>query len=322
MRCLFALVTVLTLACNCRVGVTQYVGPSPSVAFRGSAVVDPAELDRLLNASEPAKVLQTDDVFSVQVYGVKDFNVQRRVGLDGTASFPLVGKLSARGLTAEQLEEHLAGELRNGSFVQDAQVTVTIVSQPSLTVAVTGEVAKPGVFPALGQHTLGDYLAQAGGLKDTASSMVTLIRPGLPGPVAVPLGPDPRSSHYAEMPIFPSDEIRASKVGVIYVVGALKNQGAFPLKNTTPTTVMNAIALAGGIGYEASHDATIFHTVGDRRVETQVNVSQIMKGKAEDVALRSDDILFIPSNKMKAAIKGGGASLAVGLASAYIYSHP
>ena len=114
MRCLVALVTVMILACSCRVGVTQYVGPSPTVAFRGSALVDTAELDRLLNASEPAKVLQTDDVFSVQVYGVKDFNLQRRVGLDGTVSFPLVGKLNARGLTTEQLEEHLASELRNG----------------------------------------------------------------------------------------------------------------------------------------------------------------------------------------------------------------
>jgi polysaccharide biosynthesis/export protein len=311
------------LACGCGVSIAQYVGPSPTVPFRGKALVDTGELDRLLSAPEPVKVLEMDDVFNVQVYGVKEFNVQRRVTQDGMVSLPLVGSLCVRGLTIEQVEKQLAAELRNGGFVQDAQVTVTIVSQPSLTVAVTGEVAKPGMFPALGRHTLSDYLAQAGGLKDTASSTVTLSRHGLPGPVEVPLGPDPRSARYADLPIFAGDEIRAGKVGVIYVVGALKNQGAFPLKNTTPTTVMNAVTLAGGMGYEAaSHNASIFRTDGDHRVETRVDVGRIMKGKAEDVALRSDDILFIPTNKMRAAIKGGGASLAVGLASAYIYAHP
>ncbi|HEY4049628.1 MAG TPA: polysaccharide biosynthesis/export family protein [Acidobacteriaceae bacterium] len=311
------------LGCGCGVSIAQYVGPSPTVPFRGKALVDTGELDRLLTAPEPAKVLEMDDVFNVQVYGVKDFNLQRRVGQDGMVSLPLVGSLCVQGLTIEQVEKQLAGELRNGGFVQDAQVTVTIVSQPSLTVAVTGEVAKPGMFAAFGRHTLSDYLAQAGGLKDTASSTVTLIRHGLPGPVEVPLGPDPRSSHYAEVPIFPGDEIRAGRVGVIYVVGALKNQGAFPLKNTTPTTVMNAVTLAGGMGYEAaSRNASIFRTDGDHRVETKVDVGRIMKGKAEDIALRSDDILFIPTNKMRAAVKGGGASLAVGLASAYIYAHP
>jgi polysaccharide export outer membrane protein len=301
----------------------QYMGPSPSVPFGSEAAVDISELDRLLTATEPAKVLQVDDVFTVQVYGIKDFNLQRRVGADGTVSLPLIGLLPLRGLTVEQLEQKIAGELRSGEFVQEPQVAVTVVSQPSLTVTLVGEVVKPGTFAALGRHTLGDYLAQAGGLKDTASSTVTLIRPGVADPIRVPLGPDPSFSRYAGIAIFPGDEIRVGKVGMFYVVGAFKNQGAYPLKNTTPTTVMNAIAVAGGVGYEASSsEARIYRTNSGRRVEINIDAGEIIKGKAEDISLRADDILFIPTNKMKAAIKGGGASLAVALASAYIYAHP
>lgn len=305
-----------------RASLGQYMGPSPSAPFGTEATVDTLELDRLLTVVEPAKVLQVDDVFTIQVYGVKDFNLQRRVGADGTVSLPLIGLLPVRGLTVEQAEQKIADELRSGDFVQEPQVVVTIVSQPSLTVTIVGEVVKPGTFSALGRHSLGDYLAQAGGLRDTASSTVTLIRPGHPGPIRVPLGPDPSFSRYAGIAIFPGDEIRVGKVGVFYVVGAFKNQGAYPLKNTTPTTVMNAISLAGGIGYEASSgEARIYRTSNGRRVEINVDAGEIIKGKAEDISLRSDDILFIPTNKMKAAIKGGGASLAVALASAYIYAH-
>ena len=303
--------------------MAQYLGPSPSVPIGPEGAVDLAELDRLLTVAEPAKAFQPDDVFTVQVYGVEDFNVQRRVGADGMVSIPLVGLIKVRGLTVEQVEHQLADKLQSGGFVQDPQVAVTIISQPSQTVSVTGEVARPGTFSAFGRQTLGGFLAQAGGLKDTASTTVMLIRPGTAGPIRVPLGPEPAFSPYAEIRIFPGDEIRAGKVGMIYVVGACKNQGVFPLKNTTPTTVINAVALAGGMGYEAAAgSATIFRTTNGHRVEIKISVSDIFKGKAEDISLRADDILYIPSNKMKAAIKGGGVPLGIALASAYSYAHP
>ena len=317
----FLLITLL-LAIGSGAAAAQYLGPAPNTPYSSQTIVDTAALDRLLVATEPEKVFHMDDVFNVQVYGVKDFNLQRRVGADGLVSLPLIGMVEVRGRTIEQVEQLIAGELRSRDLVQDAQVTVTIMSQPSLTVTVAGEVAKPGIFPALGRHTLSDYLAQAGGLQNTASSTVTLIRPGISDPLAVPIGPDPSRSRYAQIPIFPGDEIKAAKIGVVYVVGALKIQGAYPLKNTTPTTVMDAIAMAGGIGFEAAYgDARIYRTVGDHRVEEKVNVSKIMSGKAEDVPLIADDIVFVPTNKMKAAVKNGGAALAVSLASAYIYVH-
>jgi polysaccharide export outer membrane protein len=209
------------------------------------------------------------------------------------------------------------------------QVVVTEVSLPSAVVTVSGDAAKPGIFPALGDLTLIDYISLAGGLyKSTltgnpeTSPTVTLIRPGLAEPVTIPLGPDPATSPYARVPVFAGDEIRIGKLGVVYAVGALHNQGAYPLKAATATTVTELIALAGGIGYEASSgSASIVRTSGTGRVLLNVDIGKILSHEQADIALQRDDILFVPTNKLKAAIKGGGASLIIALASAYIYKN-
>jgi polysaccharide export outer membrane protein len=151
--------------------------------------------------------------------------------------------------------------------------------------------------------------------------VVTLIRTSLGKPVSIPLGPDPEKSPYGRIPLFPGDEIRVGKIGVIYAVGAFKTQGAYPLKSTSPTTVTQLVGLAGGIGYEAaSGEAHIVRTTGDSKMLISLNVAKILKRQAPDVTLQSDDILFVPTNQMKAAIKGGGTGLIVSLASAYLYA--
>jgi polysaccharide export outer membrane protein len=321
----------LILGLSCMPSRAQFGGNapvSPSHQTEGASL-----LESLLHARRTDLQFAPDDVISVQVYGVKDYVVQQQIAQDGSVLFPLIGKVQVAGLTVEQLENSLAKLLASSGMVRDPQVTVTAISRPSAIVTVSGDVAKPGTFPAYGNRTLTDYLSDAGWLNNTvptgspisspASSTVTLLRPSLAQPVAIPLGPNPAHSPYGNIPLFPGDQIRVGTVGVVYAVGAFKTQGAYPLKNTSATTVLQLVALAGGIGYEADRkDAHVIRTEGDRRYILDLNVAGILKGKAADVALRSDDILFVPSNAMRAAIKGGGSGLVVSLAAAYLYSHP
>jgi hypothetical protein len=44
-----------------------------------------------------------------------------------------------------------------------------------------------------------------------------------------------------------------------------------------------------------------------------LDLKKLMYGKQQDVALASDDILFIPSNTFKATLAAGGASVAAAL---------
>jgi len=216
-------------------------------------------------------------------------------------------------------------------------VTLEVLDSPGRTITVSGEVAKPGVYPAAGDavsggtgtngasgvRTLNQALSLAGGLKDTASGIVTLIRPSLPGPVSIPLGTDPNHQPYAALPVFAGDEVRVAHVGQAYVIGAVGKQGAVPLKNYSPTTVSQAVSVAGGIGLEASaNSARLVRIQGDQRVVTVVHVRKILAGKEPDFALQNDDILYIPTNEGKAALKAGAAGIIVSLASTYIYAHP
>ena len=309
----------------------QFLGSVPAQGEK-STTENAALLQSLLQARRPILLFRADDVISVQVYGIKDYSVEQRVAEDGSIIFPLVGKVQVAGLTVEQLENTLAGLLAKSGMVREPQVTVNAISRPWAIVTVSGDVVRAGTFPAYGDLTVMDYLSQAGGLNDNlptnpptnspASSVVTLVRSSLEEPVSIPLGPNPKASPFARIPLFPGDELRVSKVGVVYAVGAFKTQGAYPLKNSSPTTLMQLVALAGGIGFEANKDAYLIRTEGRSKYIFELDVSQIMKGRTADMALQSDDILFAPTNKMRAAIKGGGAAVIVSLASAYLYARP
>lgn len=309
--------------------VAQFLGNTKE----GSQVSDSdvAVLQSLLHSSRPPLVFRPDDTLTVELYGVKDYSVQQQVGVDGSVRFPLVGKVQVSGLTIEDLETTLERSLSASGMIQQPHVTVKAVSRPSAIVTVSGDVLKPGVYPAYGDLTLIDYLSQAGGLNESASTgsvtpanpMVTLIRPSLKAPVGIPLGPDPMNSPYARIPVYSGDEIRVGQMGVVYAVGAFKTEGAYPLKNSSPTTVFQLMALAGGIGYQGDKkDAYIVRTRESMKYVIKVNVSKIIQGKIADVNLQPNDILFVPTNQMRAAIKAGAPGVIVGLATAFIYTHP
>ena len=291
-------------------------------------------LRSLLRARTPALLFQPDDVISVRVYGLKEYKLQQRVQQDGTVALPFLGKVRVAGLTVQQLETRIAkGLIENGIDIHNPQVIVTALSRPSAVVAISGDVRKPGTFPAYGRLTLMDYLSDAGGLPENisgnsvvnspASLTVTLIRPSLAHPVKIPLGPDPASSEYGRIPLFPGDQVQVSPVGMVYAVGAFKSQGAYPLKNSSSTTVLQLAAMAGGIGYQAKQrKAYIIRTHGDKRYILDINLDEIQRGRQSDVALQANDVLLLPTNAMRAALKNGGAGIIAVLASAFIYTHP
>ncbi len=312
----------------------QTVAPAPTVSYQPSHIDSTAELAQLMQASETVIPIEKYDLLSVRVVGADELAVRTRVAPDGGIDIPLAGHISVVGLTVEQAQNAIANLVRDKNLVLSPGVTIEVLDSPGRTITVSGEIAKPGVYPAAGDSTNGttptsgvrtltQLLSLAGGLKDTASGVVTLVRPSLPAPVSIPLGTDPNHQPYAELPVFAGDEVRVAHVGQAYVIGAVGKQGAVPLKNYSPTTLSQAVTVAGGIGFEASaNSARLVRMEGDKRVVTIVHVRKILDGKEPDFALQNDDILYIPTNKGKAALKSGAAGIIVSLASLYIYSHP
>ncbi len=102
------------------------------------------------------------DLMDVMVYGQPDLARTVRVNTQGSITLPLVGQISAVGLTAQQLEQRIAERLGE-KFLQDPQVTVFIKEFTTLRFTVEGAVNRPGVYPLAGQMTLLRALAVAGG---------------------------------------------------------------------------------------------------------------------------------------------------------------
>jgi polysaccharide export outer membrane protein len=130
------------------------------------------------------------------------------------------------------------------------------------------------------------------------------------------MGTDPAKSAEANIPIFPRDTIVVSRVGVVYLLGAFKTQGAVPLSQNSPMTLMKVAALTGGTGFEGKQgDLRIIRSVGTGRQVVRVDLKKIINGQAPDPVLQPEDIVFLPSSAMKAAIKNGGIGTLLGIVS-------
>jgi polysaccharide export outer membrane protein len=213
---------------------------------------------------------------------------------------------------------------------RDPQVTIQIAESPNQTATVIGELH--GVVAIIGERRLYDVLAAVGsggftstattvvlgggGLPTTASHIITINRPGVAQPITVDLGTNPEKSAEANIPIFPRDTIVVPRVGVIYLLGAFKTQGAVPLTQNSPMTLMKVAALTGGAGFEGKQgDMRIVRSVGTTRQVIRVDLAKVVKGEAPDPVLQAEDIVFLPSSSMKAAIKSGGIGTLLGIVS-------
>ena len=306
----------------------QYQGPAPvhETSPRRGLPAGAAEVSALLSAPRPALTLRAGDEIAIAIFEIENYNYKTRVNTDGTVGMPLLKSIAVRGLTAEAAEAVIAQRLEVDGMVNDPHVHVTVLERPSEVVTVAGEVSKPGNYPAFGSPTVISVLSQAEGLKELASRTVTLIRPDPAGggETAYPLnlGSDPGSSRVGSIPVFPGDTVAVGAVGVVYVVGAVKTSGVYKLKTATPTTAVEAVTLAGGAGFEGVADkAEIVRTLDGRRTEIPFNYNAALKHAGDDPVLLADDIVFIPTDKTRAALKGGGLGIAVALASAFLYRY-
>ena len=105
------------------------------------------------------------------------------------------------------------------------------------------------------------------------------------------------------------------------MLGAFLKQGAIPLDQTSPLTLMQAASLTGGVGFEGRFEKLkIIRTEGAERKFVQVDIKRIQQGKDPDPILQADDIVFLPTNLLKAALKNGGIAAIVGISQVGIYA--
>ena len=278
---------------------------------------DPA----ILYPGERELELGPGDLINVHLYDANDYGPPSlRISLDGSVQLPLIGVVHIGGLTLHQAEDLVDRRLIDAGMYRSPQITIQLLESPNQIITVTGEIH--AIVPAIGGNKrLLDVLAGAGGLTASASHVLTINRPGVADPITVDLGPDPLRSAQADIPVYARDTVVVSRVGVVYVLGAFRTQGAIPLVQNSPLTLMQVAALGNGYGWEGEMtDVQLVRTVGLERRIVHVDFKKVLQGKAPDPVLQTDDIVYLPSNSIKAAIKVGGINTLFGILSTIIFS--
>ena len=86
---------------------------------------------------------------------------------------------------------------------------------------------------------------------------------------------------------------------LIYAIGAVRKAGGFVLGEHESISALQALALAEGLDRAAAaQNARILRATSGsaNRAEIPVDIKKILAGVSADVALKADDILFIPTS--------------------------
>ena len=297
----------------------QFSGPALPVSTPVNSPMPITTDPAILFPASHEILLSTSDLLVVHIYGMPDYAPTVRVGLDKTIQLPLVGVVTVGGLTVHQAEDLIAARLVSAGMYRNPQVSIQVSESPNGVATLSGEMH--GVIPVFGGRRLYDVLSAGGGLTLTSSHTIVVNRPGLDKPIVVDLGTNAAESAAANIPIFPGDTVVISKVGVVYLLGEFKTQGAIPLQQNTPLTLMKATAMGGGTLFPAKYgDLRIIRTNGTTRSVVKVDIDKIKKGKEPDPILQADDIVFLPTDFMKEAISVGGLGVLLGVASLLLYA--
>jgi polysaccharide export outer membrane protein len=273
--------------------------------------------------SNRSYVLGPDDGITVNVVDLAELDSKTlgviHIDHQGNIRLPLAGRIEAAGLTVESLETEIVSRL--SGIMHKPEVSVSVAEYRSHPVSVLGAVRNPGVYQVTGPKTLFEVLSLAGGLNPDASNRIKIMRSTSAGPLPLANASPDKSGEFftaelnvksvmeAKNPkeninVLPNDVITVPKADMVYVVGAVHKSGGFALSEKEQISVLQAVSLAEGLDNVAkTSGARILRqsSPGAQRTEVAINVQKILDGRAQDVPLQANDILFIPNSLAKSA---------------------
>lgn len=281
---------------------------------------------------EPIPLAPFDEV-ALQALGAPEIDSQHfQIDESGWLRLPLAGDIEAAGLSPRELEERIEAGL--GRFVRNPHALVTVVRYAERPVAIIGSVARPGVIQVNRPTTLLEALSSVGGLTVDAGPWVSLTRNAAWGPPLTEAARNEEGKYVVRIPVAallagensganilirPNDVIVVSRANQVYVLGSVRRPGVFSAGEREGLSVLQAIALAGGLANHSSpkRSRILSQSVDGPWLEEVVDLKAMMAGLVADRQLGSDEILYVPSSGAKAtASQIGRAALSFGTGAA------
>jgi len=238
----------------------------------------------------------------------------------GFVYLPVTGQVQVGGMTAAEVVVLLSQVLKR--YLVEPDVTVSITAFHSQPITILGAVAIPGTRQLEGHKTLFEIISLVGGLRPDAGYKINITRQLAQGRIPLPDAADDPTGKFSiasvtiksvldasdpnsNIEIKPEDVISVPHGELIYVIGAVRKPGGFVLTDHESLSTLQLMALAEGLDrFAAPRKARLLRAVGHSstaRVERPLDLKRIVDGKDEDIELRANDVLIIPSSVRKAA---------------------
>lgn len=198
--------------------------------------------------------IQVKDRLEISFWESAELNSTVKVDKDGGIELPIIGRITAAGLTLNVLREKIISQMRLYNKLV-TQLSIVVKEYGGNIVFVTGQVRNPGKFSFEEIPNLWDILLEAGGpLEDATLNQVAIVRNKEQGKIyTVDLLEALRDAKLDELPkIYPGDTIQISgttssplvKRDEIYIFGAVASPGAHRFESESD--ILEVIGQAGG----------------------------------------------------------------------------
>ncbi len=230
-----------------------------------------AQVPAAAEQNAPLLQLGVGDELKFEVFGQQDMNATLYVADDGSVTIPLAGTVSISGLSPTQAATKLEQALKDGNYLVNPHVTLTVTQTRSQRVSVLGEVRGPGRYTIDSSTTIFDLLAQAGGLNPDGADTIYILRPAADGLVErFPISLRGLSNNQFKLPVDTlksGDSVYVPRAEQFYIFGEINKPGMLSLE--PEMNVLQAIAKAGGVNQRGSMSRIeIKRRVSDKKYRT------------------------------------------------------
>jgi polysaccharide biosynthesis/export protein len=229
------------------------------------------------------------DSVKISVFLNPELAIEARVSEQGQINFPLVGLVKIGSLSVTEAEKLISDQLKQGGYVQKAQVLLSITAYRSQLVSVLGNVVRPGRYPLEMPGTkLTDLLAMAGGVAVGGSDTIILTRPsGQEGPKKIEIDL-PRifleGKNEFDLVLQSGDSIYVHKQPNFYISGSVGRPGIYNVDRGL--TIAQAIAKGGSYTLRSRES-------GVRLLRRDASGTMVERIPARDEPILPDDHIFV-----------------------------
>ncbi|MBE1424831.1 polysaccharide export outer membrane protein [Desulfomicrobium macestii] len=314
----------LCLACAARgPKATTDITKLTSFAQAAEEPLDVAQLNKKISAAFTATpsyedyVLDGGDLIQVSIFEAPDLNTEARVSARGEVSLPLLNTVRIAGLAVRDAELHIE-QLYRENYLQDPHITIFVKEQFGSKVTMMGALNKPGTYDYFSRMYLMDFLAIAEGLSDAAGRVVQVRRKGrqdeAPQSLLIDLDQMVKEGNEElNVAINGGDVIYVPEAGSVYVDGAVRKAGSYPIRKEM--SVQEAIISAGGLQAfaDAGNVKLVRYLDNGRREVAKLSLDDLQRSETDKFRIQDRDVIFVESSAIGTFFQGVRLSLGTGM---------